>query len=78
MKKLTALLLTLTAVLSLAACGGRQGDFDEKAPDLNQYYEDFMSTLGADNTPAMMDVEAEALDSLYQGLSAYKTVQSVV
>ena len=39
MKKLTALLLTLTAVLSLAACGGRQGDFDEKAPDLNQYYQ---------------------------------------
>ena len=31
-----------------------------------------------DNTPAMMDVEAEALDSLYQGLSAYKTAQSVV
>ena len=37
-----------------------------------------MASLGADNTPAMMDVEAEALDSLYQGLSAYKTAQSVV
>lgn len=78
MKKLTALLLTLTAVLSLAACGGRQGDFDGKAPDLNQYYEDFMSTLGADNTPAMMDLEGEFLDAFYPGLSGLKTRQLVV
>ena len=78
MKKLTALLLTLTAVLSLAACGGRQGDFDEKAPDLNQYYEDFMSTLGADNTPAMMDLEGEFLETFYPGLSGFKTKQLVV
>lgn len=78
MKKLTALLLTLTAVLSLAACGGRQGDFDAKAPDLNQYYEDFMSTLGADNTPAMMDLEGEFLETFYPGLSGFKTRQLVV
>lgn len=78
MKKLIALLLTLTAVLSLAACGGRQGDFDAKAPDLNQYYEDFMSTLGADNTPAMMDLEGEFLEAFYPGLSDCKTKQLVV
>ena len=78
MKKLTALLLTLTAVLSLAACGGRQGAFDEKAPDLNQYSEDFMSTLGADNTPAMMDLEGEFLETFYPGLSGFKTKQLVV
>lgn len=78
MKKLIALLLTLTAVLSLAACGGRQGDFDAKAPDLNQYYEDFMSTLGADNTPAMMDLEGEFLETFYPGLSGFKTKQLVV
>ena len=78
MKKLIALLLTLTAVLSLAACGGRQGDFDAKAPDLNQYYEDFMATLGADNTPAMMDLEGEFLEAYYPGLSGFKTKQLVV
>ena len=78
MKKLFVLLLTLTAVLSLAACGGREGDFDEKVPDLNQYYEDFMSTLGADNTPAMMDLEGEFLDAFYPGLSGLKTRQLVV
>lgn len=78
MKKLTALLLTLTAVLSLAACGGRQGDFDEKAPDLNQYYEDFMSTLGADNEPAMMDLEGEMIAGYYPGLEGYETNQAVL
>ena len=78
MKKLFVLLLTLTAVLSLAACGGRQGDFDGKAPDLNQYNEDFMSTQGADNTPAMMDLEGEFLDAFYPGLSGLKTRQLVV
>ena len=78
MKKLTALLLTLTAVLSLAACGGRQGDFDEKAPDLNQYYEDFMASLGADNQPAMGDVEGEQLAAVYPGLESYAAEQAVL
>ena len=79
MKKLTSILLSMTLILTLAACGGGgNGGQNKEAPDLNQYYEDFMASLGADNTPAMMDVEAEALDSLYQGLSAYKTAQSVV
>ena len=75
MKKLIALLLTLTAVLSLAASGGTP---DQQAPDLNQYYEDFMSTLGADNTPAMMDLEGEFLETFYPGLSDCKTKQLVV
>ena len=78
MKKFITILLALTLALSLAACGGREGDFDEKVPDLNQYYEDFMATLGADNTPAMMDLEGEFLDAFYPGLSGLKTRQLVV
>ena len=82
MKKILSAILAMSLVLLLAACGskggGGTGNDGAKSVDLNQYYEDFMASLGADNTPAMMDVEAEALDSLYQGLSAYKTAQSVV
>ncbi len=78
MKKFITILLTLTLALSLAACGGREGDFDEKVPDLNQYYEDFMATLGADNTPAMMDLEGEFLEAYYPGLGEYGAKQSVL
>lgn len=78
MKKLFAALLALTCALALAACGGRDGGFDDKAPDLSQYYEDFMSTLGADNTPAMMDLEGEFLEGVYPGLSDYAAKQAVV
>ena len=82
MKKILSAILAMSLVLLLAACGskggGGTGNDGAKSVDLNQYYEDFMASLGADNTPAMMDVEAEALDSLYQGLSAYKTAQSVI
>lgn len=79
MKKVFSILLALAGVLSLAACGGGQGNGpDGKAPDLNQYYEDFMASLGADNTPAMMDLEGEFLDAFYPGLSGCKTRQLVV
>lgn len=37
-----------------------------------------MSTLGADNTPAMMDLEGEFLETFYPGLSGFKTRQLVV
>ena len=81
-EKILSAILAMSLVLLLAACGSKGGEGTgndgAKSVDLNQYYEDFMASLGADNTPAMMDVEAEALDSLYQGLSAYKTAQSVV
>lgn len=50
---------------------------DVEAPDLRKYYDDFMASLGEDNTPAMSPVEGEALDGLYEGLSAIETKQLI-
>ena len=57
-------------------------DQDQDAPskdsvDLNQYYEDLMASLGEDNQPAMMDVEAEMVEQVYPGLGALETKQLV-
>lgn len=71
--------LSLVCVLALAACGGGGKDGGTvEAPDLNQYYEDFMATLGEDNTPAMMDLEAEQIASYYPGLETYGAKQLVL
>lgn len=79
MKKIFAALLTLALVLSLAACGKKEGgEALQKAPDLNQYFEDFMSSLGEGNAPAMMDLEGQFLDAAYPGLGEYQTEQCVV
>ena len=37
-----------------------------------------MATLGADNTPAMMDLEGEFLEAYYPGLGEYGAKQSVL
>lgn len=75
MKKLIRAFLCVTLVLTLAACGGGAGGQTKEAPDLNKYYEDFMATLGADNTPAMMDMTEEGsremIESFFPGLTAY-------
>lgn len=80
MRQLSALLLALVCVFTLAACGGEGagGGEVEKAPDLNQYYEDFMASLGEENAPAMMDLEAEQMGSYYPGLETYGTKQMVL
>ena len=78
MKKIFAVLLTLTLVLSLAACGKTDGGAAQTAPDLNQYFEDFMSSLGEENAPAMMDLEGQFLDAAYPGLSEFQTKQCVI
>lgn len=77
MKRIINLLLGISLLLALAACGGG-GNSASEVPDLNQYYEDFMSTLGEDSAPAMMDVEADLLPQLYPGLEAYSFKQAVV
>ena len=77
MKRLLSILLSMTMLLTLAACGGGGGQTKE-APDLNQYYEDFMAALGEDNAPAMMDVETAFIAQVYPGLEAYGLKQSVL
>ena len=79
MKKLVSFLLSVTLLLTLAACGGKGNDAPvQEAPDLNQYYEDFMATLGEDNTPAMMDVEGDLIPQYYPGLESVTTKQAVL
>ena len=78
MKKIFTALLAVALVLSLAACGSKSGSPDQDAPDLNRYFEDFMSGLGEENAPAMMDLEGQYLEAAYPGLSAYQTKQCVV
>lgn len=89
MKKIFAALLVFVLTLSLAACGGKNGnsgnngdnnasDQQKEAPDLNKYYEDFMATLGEDNTPAMMDVEGDMVEQVYPGLGTLETKQLVI
>ena len=78
MKKIFTALLAVALVLSLAACGSKSGSPDQDAPDLNRYFEDFMSGLGEENAPAMMDLEGQYLEAAYPGLSAYQTKHRVV
>ena len=82
MKKLLSAFLSMTLILALAAGGGDGGGSGapagKEAPDLNQFYEDFMTSLGEDNQPAMMDVEADLIPQVYPGLEDYELKQSVL
>ena len=75
MKKLLALVLALTLLLALTACGKK----DAEAPDLAAYYANFEASLGADNTPMVIDANEEGfVDQFYPGLSDYSFKQSVI
>ena len=78
MKRLLSILLSVALLLALAACGKGGNDAPAKeAPDLNQYYEDFMASLPEDDQPAMMDLEADLLSQTYPGLENIQTKQLV-
>ena len=78
MKKLLSILLSVTLLLALAACGNKENDTPAKeAPDLNQYYEDFMASLPENDRPAMMDLETDLLAQNYPGLENIQTKQLV-
>ena len=78
-KPLAALALALALILSLAACGGKQGDASGSSEpvDLTAFYD----TLRAESTwPELMNVTEdetmkELLDSYYPGLSEIPTKQ---
>ena len=78
MKKIVSITLSLMLVLSLVACGGSNSSSAKEAPDLSKYYEDFMSSLGADNTPMMMELDAEMTEAFYPGLNDVETKQQVM
>ena len=78
MKRIVSAILTVTLVFALIACGGtNDGQSGKPAPDLQQYYDDFMASLG-DNAPMMMAIEGDMLEAAYPGLSAYTLKQSVL
>ena len=71
-KQIVALVLALTAALALTACGGGT----QEAPDLSTYYEDFMASLT--ETPMMMDVTDDLVETFYPGLGDIECKQSVL
>ncbi len=89
MKKLFAAILALTMMLALVACGNANtnnaGDdagndvvTPVETPDLTKYYDDFMASLGEENTPFMMPADPDTLAAFYPGLSDVATKQCVV
>jgi len=75
MKKLIAMILTLTLVFALAACGGNGGT-EVKSADLQAFYD---ATFAAgENMPVMGVMEGEALDAFYPGLSELELKQCIV
>ena len=91
MKKLISMILVLSLVFALAACGGKDaasgsnGSAGSAAPekpveeiksaDLQAFYD---STFVGENMPMMGVMEKEALDAFYAGLSALNLKQCIV
>ncbi len=76
-KRMMAAALALILTLALTACGGEPA---KEAPDLKQFYEDYMAGLDEENTPAMMDANEDAsyVDAFFPGLNGVELKQSVL
>lgn len=80
MKKVFAAILALTLALALAACGKGGEPANPEAPDLSQYCQDFMASLGEENAPAMIDANEDPsyVETFFPGLGEYELKQSVL
>lgn len=78
MKKWITAALSLTLILALAACSGNSDQ--REAPNLQQYYDDFMASLGEANAPAMVDTNEDSsyVDAFFPGLNDVELKQSVL
>ena len=78
MKKVISMILALTMIFTLAACGS--SNKTKEAPDLQAYFESFMNSLGADNTPATMSANEDPsyVDAFFPGLNDIELKQSVL
>ena len=77
MKRIVSVGLAVILVFALIACGGTNDSQTNPAPDLQQYYDDFMASLG-NEAPMMVEIEGDMLDAAYPGLSGYTLKQSVL
>ena len=91
MKKLISMILVLSLVFALVACGGKDaasgsnGSADAsgsdnkveeiKSADLQAFYD---STFTGENMPMMGVMDKEALDAFYAGLTALELKQCIV
>ena len=80
MKKLISMVLVLSLVFALAACGGKDDASgskveEVKSADLQAFYE---KTFVNENMPMMGVMEGEMLDDFYAGLTALELKQCIV
>ena len=84
MKQILSALLSLTMLLTLAACGGQPAKVDspqQEGVDLKGFYEDFLADMshrnGPDHVPQMVEMDQKVLDAYLPGISSLDLKQCV-
>ena len=62
----------------IVRCNWQEGGSAAGGMDLNAFFNNYMAGLGADNTPAMAELNAELIDAYYTGLNEIPRKQSVL